>query len=168
MFGFAQGSRIIFLGLVFYIAVGIVVAHPELEKQNIFTCIWILFMAAFGIGGSLSNIPSITKAKDSAKTIFEVIDEKSVLDVRKSHVKQTTTIKQCAIEFKNVYFKYPSRDHIVLNNFNMRIPANAKVALVGHSGCGKSTVTNLMLRFYDIMSGSVTIDGIDIQNYNVK
>jgi ABC-type multidrug transport system fused ATPase/permease subunit len=110
----------------------------------------------------VSNIPSIGKAKESAKTIFEVIDEKSDLDVRKSNEKQITTIKKCEIEFTNVYFKYPSRDHIVLNNFNMRIPANAKVALVGHSGCGKSTVTNLMLRFYDIMSGNITIDGIGI------
>lgn len=65
-------------------------------------------------------------------------------------------------------FKYPTRDHTVLDKFNLHIPANAKIALVGHSGCGKSTVTNLILRFYDILSGQIAIDGIDIRNYNVK
>ena len=56
---------------------------------------------------------------------------------------------------------------IVLNKFNMRIPANAKVALVGASGCGKSTITNLILRFYDVLTGHIQIDGVDIRNYNV-
>lgn len=85
LFGYAQGSRILFLGLVFFIASKTVANNPQLEKQNIFTCIWILFMAAFGIGASISNLPSINKAKTSAEIIFEVIDEKSTLDVRKPH-----------------------------------------------------------------------------------
>lgn len=50
----------------------------------------------------------------------------------------------------------------------MKIEANKKIALVGYSGCGKSTIANLLLRFYDIQSGSLVIDGIDIRNYNVK
>ena len=48
------------------------------------------------------------------------------------------------------------------------IPATSKIALVGASGCGKSTITNLLLRFYDIESGSILIDGEDIKDYNIK
>jgi len=50
----------------------------------------------------------------------------------------------------------------------MRIPATKKIALVGHSGCGKSTIANLLLRMYDINGGSLLIDGKDIREYNVK
>ena len=49
----------------------------------------------------------------------------------------------------------------------MSIPANKKIALVGYSGCGKSTIANLLLRFYDLNSGSLLIDGKDIKEYNV-
>jgi ABC-type multidrug transport system fused ATPase/permease subunit len=55
----------------------------------------------------------------------------------------------------------------VLKEFNMSIPANKKIALVGYSGCGKSTIANLLLRFYDINGGSLLIDGKDIKEYNV-
>lgn len=167
LFGYSQASRTIFLGLVFKIAVWIITTNPQLETQNVFTAIYVLFMSSYGIGSNLSNIPSITRAKESAKNVFDIIDEKSNLDVRKSHPDQKTTIEKCEISFNNVSFKYPTRDAIVLEKFKMHIPANAKIALVGHSGCGKSTITNLLLRFYDTMSGQITIDGIDIRNYNV-
>jgi ABC-type multidrug transport system fused ATPase/permease subunit len=49
----------------------------------------------------------------------------------------------------------------------MTIPANSKIALVGHSGCGKSTITSLILRFYELQGGSILIDGIDIRKYNI-
>ena len=49
---------------------------------------------------------------------------------------------------------------------NLKIPAGAKIALVGHSGCGKSTITNLLLRFYDINGGQIKIDGVDLNDYN--
>ena len=70
------------------------------------------------------------------------------------------------IQFKEVSFKYPTRDQMVLDSMNLKIPAGAKIALVGHSGCGKSTITNLLLRFYDIIGGMIKIDGIDLNDYN--
>ena len=50
----------------------------------------------------------------------------------------------------------------------MKIEATKKIALVGHSGCGKSTITNLLLRFYNINSGKIEIDGIDLSDYDIK
>lgn len=76
-------------------------------------------------------------------------------------------IKEGAIKFKGVDFTYPSRTSRVLRGLNMKIQATKKIALVGYSGCGKSTIANLLLRFYDVNNGSIEIDGIDIRNYNV-
>ena len=55
-----------------------------------------------------------------------------------------------------------------MKDFNMTIPAGAKIALVGHSGCGKSTITNLLLQFYTIEDGDLLIDGQSISKYDVK
>ena len=73
------------------------------------------------------------------------------------------------IEFNDVYFSYPARKEAhVLTRFSLRIPAGKTVALVGSSGSGKSTVVQLLERFYDPTSGSVTLDGNDLRKLNVK
>ena len=68
------------------------------------------------------------------------------------------------VEFKDVWFRYPSRKNDwVLKGLNMKINVKEKVALVGESGCGKSTVVSLLMRFYDVNEGCILIDGIDIK-----
>lgn len=67
------------------------------------------------------------------------------------------------VEFKNVDFNYGKRK--ILKNFNLKIKSNEKVALVGHSGCGKTTLINLLNRLYDVDSGEILIDGKDIRNF---
>ena len=78
-----------------------------------------------------------------------------------------TIVAHGEITLEDVNFKYPSKQSRVLRRLNLTIPANKKIALVGHSGCGKSTITNLLLRFYDVTGGSLKIDGIDIRDYNI-
>lgn len=73
------------------------------------------------------------------------------------------------LEFRNVNFSFPARpDASVLKNFSLKIEAGKTVALVGHSGSGKSTVVQLIERFYDPLSGSITLDGTDLKSLNVK
>ncbi len=73
------------------------------------------------------------------------------------------------IEFHNVWFRYPTRKNDwVLKGLNLKINKNETIALVGESGCGKSTIVSLILRFYDVNHGSITIDGVDIRDYNLK
>lgn len=76
-------------------------------------------------------------------------------------------MKEGKIVFKDVDFKYPSRTTPIFDKFNMEIPATFKIALVGHSGCGKSTITNLLLRFYHPDAGKILIDDEPIENYDV-
>ena len=73
------------------------------------------------------------------------------------------------IEFSNVHFAYPSRLEVeVFKGFSLKVPAGKTVALVGSSGCGKSTVVHLLERFYDVTGGFITIDDIDIRCLNLK
>ena len=69
------------------------------------------------------------------------------------------------MKFKNVNFGYPNED-ITLKNFNLKIEPNKKIAIVGKSGQGKSTLFNLITRVFDINKGKITIDGINIKDIN--
>jgi len=72
------------------------------------------------------------------------------------------------IEFKNVWFRYPTRtEDFVLKGLNVLIEPRQSVALVGESGCGKSTFINLVMRFYDVDDGEVLIDDLNIKDYNL-
>lgn len=72
------------------------------------------------------------------------------------------------IEFKDVWFRYPTRkEDFVLKGLCLRIEPNQTVALVGESGCGKSTFVSLLMRFYDVDSGQVLLDGVNIKDYNL-
>lgn len=79
--------------------------------------------------------------------------------------KQNTVIKPAlgTIEFKNVNFGYKP-DHLILKNINLKVPCGKKVAFVGATGAGKTTITNLINRFYDVTSGEILIDGININD----
>ncbi len=72
------------------------------------------------------------------------------------------------IEFRNVWFRYPARkSDWVLKGLNLTIRPYETVALVGESGCGKSTIVSLILRFYDINKGQILVDGVDIRDYRI-
>ena len=157
-FGYSQAARMVFVGVVFYLGT-LAIRKMGQKSDDVFISIWILFSCAMGAGSSMSNVPSVNKAKQSAGKIFEITDERSTLDVRSVTDTQIKEVKEGKIEFKNVDFKYPSRTTKIFNEFNMEIPANYKIALVGHSGCGKSTITNLLLRFYHTQGGEILIDG---------
>ena len=72
------------------------------------------------------------------------------------------------VELKDVYFSYPTRsEHLVFDGFSLRVPSGTTMALVGESGCGKSTVINLVERFYDPQAGQVLVDGVNIRRMNL-
>ena len=72
------------------------------------------------------------------------------------------------VEFRNVWFRYPTRkEGFVLRGLNLTINPGESVALVGESGCGKSTFVNLLMRFYDPEYGTIFLDDIDIKKYNL-
>jgi ATP-binding cassette subfamily B protein len=81
---------------------------------------------------------------------------------------QDLTETQGNIEFKDVSFRYESNLPPVLKNFNLKIPAGKKIGLIGETGVGKTTLTHLIPRFYEVDSGEISIDGVNINRYTQK
>jgi len=107
---------------------------------------------------------SVKKGDAAAERIFHILDTKStIIDsenaIEKSHFEEV-------IEIDNVSFRYEEEN--VLKNFSISVPKGSTVALVGQSGSGKSTIANLVTRFYDVNEGSIKIDGIDIREMTKK
>ena len=101
----------------------------------------------------------IQTALAGAERIFEILDAES--EDKSGEVQMETT--KGIIEFKHVNFSYvPGKQ--VIHDFNLKVESGKKIALVGSTGSGKTTVVNLLMRFYDIDSGEITVDGINIRN----
>ncbi|MDF0719287.1 ABC transporter transmembrane domain-containing protein [Kaistella sp. PBT33-4] len=113
----------------------------------------------------LSNsISNFQKGEVSAKRVFEILDA----DYQLKEISNAVEINEFKdkIEFRNISFAYEDRK--VLENFSLVIPKGQSVALVGQSGSGKSTIANLITRFYDVQSGEILIDGINIKNLKLS
>ncbi|PWA77674.1 P-glycoprotein 16 [Artemisia annua] len=129
------------------------------------TCI---VYGGFGLGASLMNIKHFAEARISASLVNEIIDRVPSIDSTNEHGK-TIPIVKGALEFKNIDFAYPSRpESLVLKNFNLKIKNGQTVGLVGQSGAGKSTVINLLERFYDPIGGEILLDGVNIKTLQLK
>ena len=92
-----------------------------LQTQRTFTGCYVVFVGAIGSGVSISQMPSISRARQSAKTVFGIIEEPSQIDPKQPGVASQVT---GCIEFRNLYFRYPSRRRYVLRNFNLRTEPN--------------------------------------------
>ena len=103
---------------------------------------------------------SIKKGNAAAQRVMEILETKSPLENSKNAVIKKDF--KTDIKFDNVSFKY--EDDYVLKNFSLTIPKGKTIALVGQSGSGKSTIANLVTRFYDVNKGEISIDGINIKN----
>lgn len=101
----------------------------------------------------------------AAERVFEIMDSPLEIDEGKEHIDEDKFIGK--LSFKNVDFSYVPGEQ-VLYDFNLDVEPGQKIALVGATGSGKTTVVNLLMRFYDIDSGSITIDGVDIRDIKKK
>ena len=130
------------------------------------------FLAYMGLAYNiLTPAKAISKASYSVKSgmaaaqrVFEVLEvENKITDKENAIVK---TSFDTAVEIKNINFKYEEEN--VLKNFKISVPKGKTVALVGQSGSGKSTIANLLTRFYDVQEGSIAVDGIDIKDMSMN
>jgi len=148
------------------------VAPDPVPGPNFYEVIFGLFVSVFSTFGMANAQIGMTDAEVAAKAVvstFSFLDEKIIID----GMDATTGLKpdnlKGAIECVDISFSYPSRPHIlVASGFNLSCPAGATVALVGQSGCGKSTTVLLLERFYDPSSGTISLDGYDLKTLNVR
>ncbi len=108
----------------------------------------------------------LPRAEVSAKRINEVLDVD--ISVKNGTLKEIDTKETGTVEFKNVSFKYPDAEEYILNNISFKANQGETVAFIGSTGSGKSTLINLVPRFYDATDGEVLIDGINVKDYDLE
>ncbi|KAF2156311.1 ABC multidrug transporter SitT [Myriangium duriaei CBS 260.36] len=133
-----------------------------------FTVVFILIEATLLLSQVAPFIHLFGAAIASHRKLREDMDRDSLIDANSATGHRLTTVTG-GFEFRNVSFTYPSRPEItVLDDFNLRIPANKHTALVGLSGSGKSTIAGLVTRLYDPTHGQVYFDGHDLRDLNAR
>lgn len=105
----------------------------------------------------------LPRAQVSANRINEVLEED--ISIKDGLIDKNTTKEKGTIEFKNVSFKYPDADEYLLKNISFKVNTGETIAFIGSTGSGKSTLINLVPRFYDATDGEVLIDGINVKDY---
>lgn len=114
---------------------------------------------------TIENMESVQEAFVSINKIYDILDHKEYLeDLETGTELQDVKGK---IEFKNVWFSYDNKNW-VLKNVSFTIEPGQSIALVGKTGCGKTTITNLINRFYEIQQGEILLDGVNIKNINKR
>lgn len=146
--------------------------HWSYRMDHIMSALFGIMFGAFQAGNAAGFGPDMGKATAAVERVFKIIDYPSQIDARSKEQANLKMVDmntfQGSIEFKNVWFRYPRRpEDFVLRGLNLKIEPQQSVALVGESGCGKSTFVNLVMRFYDADFGDILIDGVNIKDYNL-
>jgi ABC-type multidrug transport system fused ATPase/permease subunit len=170
--GIARGAFFSFIifclfgAIIFIVYIGITMTlKGELPASQMMSFLMYTVFVAASIGGIAEQVASIQRALGATERVMDIIDG----NIEKINL-TPEPVKRFAgtISFKDVNFVYPSRpDFNVLKNVNFSIDAGKMLALVGPSGSGKSTIASLLLRFYDLQSGKILIDGKDITEYDL-
>lgn len=142
---------------------------PTIMDQNLtagsFTVVFSSMLAMMRPLKSLTNVNAqFQKGMAACQTLFALLDLETEKDLG-THKGENV---QGYLSFKNVTFTYQSRDEPALRNLSFDVEKGKTVALVGRSGSGKSTIANLVTRFYDVDQGEITLDGINIQDYRLS
>ncbi len=125
------------------------------------TSLLLLYKPVKTLGNTLTGVQNIFVAMGRVFELFEI--EPVLKDSKNPLIMEGF---KDSIEFNNVYFEY-EKNNPVIKNLNLKVNKNETLAIVGNSGGGKSTLANLISRFYDVTKGSIAIDGVDIRNYSL-
>jgi ATP-binding cassette, subfamily B, bacterial MsbA len=156
-------TGIMIAGFIYYS--GFMISSGEMGINNFFSFLTAMMLSYQPIR-SLATINMLFYAgATGAQRVFEVIDtERNIKDIDSA---PKLKINSGSIEFKNVNFAYPKTEEAAIKNISILIEGGSTAALVGHSGAGKSTIINLLPRFYDPSKGEVFIDGQDIKTISI-
>ena len=150
--------------LIFYS--GILISRGELDINNFFSFLAAM-MLAYQPVRSLSTLHMVlNQGVSAASRILPIIDQEN--QIKDSPDAKSITIKSSEIKFNNLNFSYELEEGKTLESINLEFKGGKMTSLVGHSGSGKSTIMNLIPRFYDCQSGDITIDGQSVYGITIK
>ena len=155
----------IMIGLLIYFS-GKLILKEQLDVNNFFSFLAAMMLAYQPVRSLATINMAINQGLSAARRILPAIDLKN--KVIESSNSRLLNLTKGDIELKNISFKYNEEDRKVLNEINMFVEGGEMTSLVGHSGAGKSTVMNLIPRFYDRQSGDITIDGQSIYDLKIN
>ena len=138
------------------------VKHNGVKTEDMNIALYSCLMGSIGMMVASIFAPDLAAGRKAAARLFSIIDYQSTT---LSGTEKTSI--EGHIEFKNVYFRYPSRDSLVLKDFSLLVPAGSCIGIAGSSGAGKSTIVQLLFRFYDPSQGHIFIDDIDMKSFDI-
>lgn len=153
---------------IYWVGAYIIQAASGMEKIALFSDMVVFMSYAVQVIFSFIMLVMIfmmlPRATVSAKRINEILDTKSSIKDGQG----AAPVERGTVEFKNVSFKYPNADEYVLKNISFKVNKGEQVAFIGSTGSGKSTLIDLVPRFYDATEGEVLIDGINVKDYKLE
>lgn len=150
--------------LVIALVAGLKVLAGKLTIGNMQAFVQYTWQISQPIQTMTQLAPMIQSAKSSLERIFDVLDEADDLSMEKFVLTKPLSGQ---VSFKNVNFSYRANQELI-KDFNLEVSPGEMVAIVGPTGAGKTTLINLLMRFYDVTSGSITVDGYDIRDLSRK
>ena len=154
----------VMIALIIFISAKLVM-KDELEVSNFFSFLAAMMLAYQPVRSLATLNLAVQQGLSGAKRVLPVIDD--VNKIRDIENAKDIDVKEGFIEFKNVNFQYTVGERKILNSVNIKIPGKKMTALVGQSGAGKSTILNLIPRFYNVDDGEIKIDDQSINNYSL-
>lgn len=145
---------------------GLLMGSAHMTVGELSSFLMYAFWVGLSIGGLSSFYSELMKGLGAGGRLWELLEREPKLPFNDGVVLNEKSF-QGALEFKNVHFAYPARPEVpIFQDFSLSIPSGSVTALVGPSGSGKSTVISLLLRLYDPISGTISLDGQDIRQLN--
>eukprot|EP00835_Amoeboradix_gromovi_P003371 NODE_220_length_13988_cov_0.426885.p1 type:complete len:1259 gc:universal NODE_220_length_13988_cov_0.426885:8261-12037(+) len=165
-FAVSQGAMFFVLAYAFWLA-SVYIIEEKIKFEDVFGVIFPILFSMTGVGQALAQLGVMSKAAVAANSYFETIDHLQNIDTN-NHTGQELVNVQGSALLKNIEFSYPTRpDVMVLKNILVNIEVGKTTALVGSSGSGKSTIIQLLERFYDPNSGLVECEGLDVKKWHL-
>ena len=168
--GFVFGVIFANYALGFYAGSRFIESDPGTYDTGVVLTVFFAVTTGMMTVGQLAPcIKAFAAGKEAFSRVIEVIKKKPIINIEESHKGKKLESLTGDIALNDVEFAYPSRDHLpVLKKVNLFFEHNKKTAIVGESGCGKSTCMQLIERFYDVQSGSITVDGVNLKDLNLR
>ncbi|KIK80729.1 hypothetical protein PAXRUDRAFT_833366 [Paxillus rubicundulus Ve08.2h10] len=168
-YAISQSMTFYVIALVFWYG-SILVSRLEISTTSFFVALMSTTFGAMQAGNIFAFVPDISSARGAGSAIIKLIDSIPEIDAESTEGKTLSGHSvQGQIVLDSVHFRYPTRPGVrVLRDLSIKVEPGTYVALVGASGCGKSTVIQLLERFYDPLAGRILLDGQPINEFNIQ